>query len=500
MSEIAFPLLERTPFAAPVAISQADTFCAGPVNATQDVAGSEPPSISRNVTLRLYTSHFLSTWNSRQFEFGAVLFLATIFPGTLLPMSIYALVRSGAAILLAQPVGSWIDHGDRLTVVRTSIVAQRLAVILSCALLWVLDVQKESLTWEVRNALFAAVVLLACIEKLGSMMNLIAVERDWLVVITEGNEHTRRVLNARMRRIDLLCKLLGPLAISTIAIASTAVAIWVTLGMNLAAVAVEYLFIAQVYKMVPQLRRNIETDEGIELRRSSSASELRSTFHVLPISSLPFYFRHSAFLPSFSLSLLYLTVLSFSGQMITYLISVGYSSLHVGLARTVSTIFELSATWVAPRLMGRIGVIRAGIWSLSWQMVWLALAVSWYFSGFYGTSTSPVIPATALAVGVALSRVGLWGYDLCAQNIVQDEVDMDHRGTFSTVESAFQNLFEMFSYITTLVFSRPEDFRWPVVISVLAVYLSGILYAMFVRKRRGHLFHAPPSSCICVKT
>lgn len=77
---------------------------------------------------------------------------------------------------------------------------------------------------------------------------------------------------------------------------------------------------------------------------------------------------------------------------------------------------------------------------------------------------------------------------------------MDHRGTFSTVESAFQNLFEMFSYITTTVFSRPKDFRWPAVISVGAVYASGLLYAVFVRKRRGHLFHAPPSACICVKS
>lgn len=141
---------------------------------------------------------------------------------------------------------------------------------------------------------------------------------------------------------------------------------------------------------------------------------------ILPVSALPFYFHHPAFLPSFSLSLLYLTVLSFSGQMITYLISVGYTSLYVGIARTVSTAFELSATWIAPRLMKRIGTIRGGIWSLSWQMVWLAAAVSWFFADFHGMGTNSAISATGLAVGVALSRVGLWGYDLCAQNIVQD--------------------------------------------------------------------------------
>jgi len=70
---------------------------------------------------RLYISHFLSTWNSRFFEFGAVLFLASIYPGTLLPASIYALTRSAAAIVLAPSVGRRIDKGDRLDVVRTSI-------------------------------------------------------------------------------------------------------------------------------------------------------------------------------------------------------------------------------------------------------------------------------------------------------------------------------------------------------------------------------------------
>lgn len=79
----------------------------------QDIA----PSISR----RLYVSHFLSTWNSRAFEFGAVLFLASIFPATLLPSSVYALARAASAIVLSPAVGRYIDNGNRLQVVRFSI-------------------------------------------------------------------------------------------------------------------------------------------------------------------------------------------------------------------------------------------------------------------------------------------------------------------------------------------------------------------------------------------
>jgi iron-regulated transporter 1 len=81
----------------------------------------ESAHVSRTYNRQLYVSHFLSTWNVRGFEFGAVLFLATIFPGTLLPMSVYALVRAASAIVLSPVVGRYIDRGDRLQVIRVSI-------------------------------------------------------------------------------------------------------------------------------------------------------------------------------------------------------------------------------------------------------------------------------------------------------------------------------------------------------------------------------------------
>lgn len=86
--------------------------------------GSDEGPISTGVTTRLYISHFLSTWNSRVFEFGAVLYLATIFPGTLLPMSVYAIIRAIAAIALSPTIGHHVDTGNRLQVVRASICAR----------------------------------------------------------------------------------------------------------------------------------------------------------------------------------------------------------------------------------------------------------------------------------------------------------------------------------------------------------------------------------------
>jgi len=55
------------------------------------------------------------------FEFGAVLFLASIFKGTLLYASVYALVRSLAAVVCSSWLGSVVDRASRLGAVRQSI-------------------------------------------------------------------------------------------------------------------------------------------------------------------------------------------------------------------------------------------------------------------------------------------------------------------------------------------------------------------------------------------
>ena len=75
----------------------------------------------KSIKRRLYISHFLSTWNSRVFEFACLLFIAHLWKDTLLPVSIFALVRSASAICFAPMVGRYVDRQDRLKSVRLSI-------------------------------------------------------------------------------------------------------------------------------------------------------------------------------------------------------------------------------------------------------------------------------------------------------------------------------------------------------------------------------------------
>lgn len=78
--------------------------------------------------------------------------------------------------------------------------------------------------------------------------------------------------------------------------------------------------------------------------------------------------------------------------------------------------------------------------------------------------------------------------------VVQGEVEAEERGSFSSTEASLQNLFELCAYATTVVWARPDQFRYPVLVSTVAILVASGLYTSFVRRRRGHLTHL--SDCI----
>jgi iron-regulated transporter 1 len=182
----------------------------------------------------------------------------------------------------------------------------------------------------------------------------------------------------------------------------------------------------QVYHSVPQLDRSLDTpdaeeqatednDEPSHEERQSLITRI-SQYIRSTVAPWQEYVQQPVFLASFALSLLYLTVISFGPTMVTFLLHSGFSSLQVSAMRIGAVLAELSGTWAAPFLMQRIGPIRSGLWFLNWQFASLAGAVA----AFAFASDSPRLVGGSLIVGVALSRLGLWGFDLSVQFLVQE--------------------------------------------------------------------------------
>lgn len=335
-------------------------------------------------------------------------------------------------------------------------------------------------------------VLLACVEKVLATMNLVCIEKDWVVVIAGESTMSLGTMNAQMRRIDLFCKMLGPFFIASVAAYSVKLAVLVNVGMNLASVVFEYPAIAWVYKNVPELQlpkvlptSPVDERSAVDASGQVTRESTFSSFYSNVRKDTLLYFRHGAFLPSFAGCVLYCTVLSFGGQMVTYLLTQGIDGSLVATARTVAVAFELMATWAAPALIGRIGPVRSGLWFLTSQAVCLSIGTLLFRS----TMLSPGSATGTLVLATILSRVGLRGYDLCAQIIVQDSVEAESRGVFSSVEAGWQNIFEIFSYLLTLTFWRPSQFSVPVYVSCAMVWLACLLHSAYVRSKRGHLLH-----------
>jgi iron-regulated transporter 1 len=445
---------------------------------------------TRPLLWRLYLSHTLSTWNARTFEFGAVIFLAAIFPGTLFFASTYALFRSAAAAILGSWIGDYVDRKDRLHVVRQSIIWQRLSVAGSCLIL-VAMLSGNGERGFITYTLFIASVVLACFEKLAFVANTVAVERDWIIVVSDSLKVDRQELNSAMRRIDLVCKLIAPVGIGLLDGYSTNIAIWVVFAQNAVSVGMEYFAIAQVYNAIPDLAKS-QQPEVTELSQrgfddNAPVSPRHSLIENINTALQPWktYVQNPAFLASFALSILYLTVLSFASQMTTYLLTLGFTSTHVSFMRLASVILELSATCAAPWMMSRIGAVRSGLWFVNEQLISIALAVGLFL--YY--NEKPMLAGATLVSGVAMSRLGLWGFDLSVQYLVQDDAPEATRGSFSAIEMSLQNMFELLSFATTMVFYRPEDFKIPIYISAGAIATSAACFAGFVRKKRGHLLH-----------
>ena len=94
-----------------------------------------------------------------------------------------------------------------------------------------------------------------------------------------------------------------------------------------------------------------------------------------------------------------------------------------------------------------------------------------------------------MLLGVVLCRFGLWTFDLAVQQLVQEKVKEEERGVVGGVMNAMNSIMDMLHYVLVIAAPRPEHFSILTVISVGMVTLGLVLYAAYVHKVRGHLFH-----------
>lgn len=416
----------------------------------------------------LYISHFLTSWTDRFYEFASYLFIIEIFKKSLLLPSIYGFILTICAIIFSNYVGKYVDIMERLKIIRITMIVQKASIIISSFMfIWMMLSESNKIIK------YIIVVIFGCTLKMSFIVNNIAIEKDWVVVISNGDTEK---LTTTMRRIDIFCKTMAPLTMGIITIKGSLYGLISIIIWNILSGCIEYILIYRTYIKYPDLsNKNNNNNENTPLIGNENYEE-----NITFID----YIKHKVFLASLSLSMLYLTVLSFGGIMVSYLKLVGYSDLMLGILRAIAGITGISATYLMPYISKKIGVVRTGLWSLWIEFFTLVpVILSFKLNG------PNWINFLMMFGGMSLSRIGLWMFDLSETLILQNQVEPKNIGSIAGWQHALCNFFDLLQFILTMIISNPKDFFIPSFISLISVLLSALVFTYYVYRERGHLLH-----------
>lgn len=375
----------------------------------------------------------------------------------------------------------------------------------------------EDKQW-IKTTVMAALILLGMLEKLSAVANVLVMERDWVPILaTPTSRPPLHVLNATMKRIDLISKLVAPLFVSVAAIwvQSLRMTTLVIAAIQALSVIPEMVTARRVWLSSPRLQESREhlysatvTESEdlpipeMALRRNSSESienaQDRPSFKErmkIWNHGLHLYFSSPVCAPSLALALQPFSVLTLSASMTTYLVIAHYPLSIITSARTFSTGIEISSTFLTPMLISWLNtqgrrkhgdnheplrpLARVGLWGLWWQLLTLvpvtAALIMLPSTADDPASVFPVLTGI-IFVFIALSRLGPFGYGLVEQILVQIAVPASQRVEFSGVEMAFVSAAELLRWAMTGIWGRPEQFKGVAVGALASIALATVMF------------------------
>ncbi|KAF0288728.1 Solute carrier family 40 member 1 [Amphibalanus amphitrite] len=208
----------------------------------------------------MYLVASLSAWGDRMWTFAVGLYMVYATPDSLRLTAIYGLVISTSVIALGASVGRWVDTTARLRAAQLSLLVQNCAVC-CCAVLLMVGLQYAEYTastWRgwLQILLQVLVILIADVAALASEANKITIQKDWVVVMAQGDQDTLAWMNSAFRTIDLGTYILAPVLVGQLmTFLSPVAAAGFMAGWNVLSLVVEYWLLRRVYSGVPQLAR-----------------------------------------------------------------------------------------------------------------------------------------------------------------------------------------------------------------------------------------------------
>ncbi|KAF5179160.1 Solute carrier family 40 member [Thalictrum thalictroides] len=446
-------------------------------------SNSNDSSSSSSLLIYLYVGHFLSRWGARMWEFSVGLYMINIWPESLLVTAIYGAVEAASTTLLGPIIGRLVDRLSYIQVLRLWLFIQNVSFIVAGGTVTALLIYPglRITHFPVFISLVVITNISGAVGVLATLAGTLLVEREWVVVISNGQppEALTR-MNSVIRRIDLVCKLFAPVVsgfiISFISLKDSAVTftLW-----NIVSVLIIYWLLSSVYNGIPALTENnqkrnarfppndsIESPPRLQETKSllphkGSDSAMRENdwkHHIIErFSKIPYvqawtvYLQQDVVLPGIALALLFFTVLSFGTLMTATLQWEGVPAYVIGIMRGISAMIGIAATLLYPILHSRLSTLRTGLWSIwmQWTFLLVCVASVWVQNSH--------ISAWLLMGGVAASRLGLWMFDLSVMQQMQDHVRESDRCVVGGVQNSIQSMMDLLTCIMGIFISNPKS-------------------------------------------
>jgi iron-regulated transporter 1 len=425
----------------------------------------------------LCISHAAAAWGERSWEFGAGLLLLHL--ADLRLAAILVLTQCAVCTLLGPRIGRAVDRASFLGSAISTLAVQSIGIFHAGIFLWAFDGSSSSSSvW-----LAAAVIACSVVARLGSLGSTIATEKKWAMALSHQHSYGRLQegetnatgeqkdsdvlarINARLRCIDLVCNLCAPIAVGfLLESTSPAMAAMSIAAFNAVAWPIEVaclVWIHRRYRDVLQSPNERQTD-GCTL-------EINET----PCKEWSIYYKQSIFPSALALAVLYLSVVSFGTLMTAWLAASGFHAGHLGLARALAALSGIMATTTTPHLVQKMGVESAGV-----RYIWFMWACILPCTlAALSSHTHPKV-LWAVIASVILSRFGLWGFDLCVTQMLQERVEQQQQiGAINGVQVALQNAFDALAALSCVLW--PDHFAFLILGSLGSVTVAALLHTFW---------------------
>ena len=485
-------------------------------------------SISRQTMMKLYVSRALSALGARFKAFCLGVFINKLASENLRIVAIYGFVVNVSAIIFGASVGRWIDQNKRLFAAKVCLLAENVSVTLAYLVLvlyYTFWMENEVSKWIV----IGSVILISILANLASLGCKITIEKDWIVVMTAGDETRLASMNAVFTTINLAALVLSPMFsgllfhLANQEVVALAIGLW-----NIVSIFIEYYLMISIYNDHPELAMKKELEpvaiDGTKKSVDWISCRLDKPWNYIKDvgTGWKLYMTHNVRNAGLGLAFLWMTVLGFDnityGFCLAQCVTDGILGILVGVSAFIGILGSLSFPYIRKRFgLAKTGVIGMGCLITADMLcvisIWLDgspfdplnienqaqeiekindndLDRSPVVPTFSDTNNSTLstsedpsdcqissfLSVSVLLSGILMAKFGLWIADITITQTIQEDVEEEHRGVINGVQNSMNSLMDTIKFSLVILLPAERTFGFLILASFVSIVCGAASY------------------------